>query len=405
MRALNPRPRRRPRLLYLCPENPWRLDAGGPIRNYWFVRAFAERFDVDLVTARATDDVLPADFAGACAEIHGIPAPDRAARVLRALRPGGTLYTTGNVSAAMRAQVERMLRERRYDAISLDLAMIEALPASCNVPLIYNAHNCETALLRRRAARESTLLRRAATAVDARRLAPIERRLLERSVLVAACSNADIEDLALLAPAARAKSVVVPNGVDCARYASVATSRADGKTILVTGSFDWQPNRIGLRWFLREVVPVLARRSAPGELRIRVAGRMDPSLAAEIGAVPLTTASPNVPDMRDELAGAAIVAAPILASSGTRLRILEAWAAGRPVVTTPEGAFGLEDSSDAGPSMLVRSGAEPFADALLGLVRSTLQREELRRGGLAQAARYDWRRISGALLEAVDRGL
>jgi glycosyltransferase involved in cell wall biosynthesis len=55
--------------------------------------------------------------------------------------------------------------------------------------------------------------------------------------------------------------------------------------------------------------------------------------------------------------------------------------------------------------MLVRSGAEPFADALLGLVRSTLQREELRRGGLAQAARYDWRRISGALLEAVDRGL
>lgn len=394
-------PERRPALLYLCLENPWRLSAGGLIRNYWMIRALSERFEVELVTAGDPADPVSPDFAALCGPIHRFPARTTAARIAHALLPGSTLYTAGGVSHAMRSGVAALLARRPFAAIVLDLAMVDALPAGCSVPIVYNAHNCEATLLERRAAKERSVVRRLATAVDARRLRPIEARLIERAALVAACSADDVEDLARLAPSARRTAVVVPNGVDGERYAAVTQTAGVPGTVLVTGSFDWQPNRLGLRWFLREVMPLLAPQVDARHVRVRVAGRMNAALAAEIDAVPLVRAAPNVPDMRTELANAEIVVAPIVASSGTRLRILEAWAAGRPVVTTPEGAFGLPHAD--GDDLIVRSGAAPFAQAVAELLRDPGRRVILRRHGLARAGEHDWRRIGRTLMEACDR--
>lgn len=386
------------RLLYLCLENPWHLNAGGLIRNYWMIRALAERFDVDLVTGGDPAAPVPADFDVVCASIHRYPAPGSLERLARALRPGETLFTAGSVSAAMRTSVAELLGRSAYAAIVLDLNMIAAIPRDSTVPLIYNAHNCETALLRRRWRTETSVARKLATALDALRLRPIESRVIERSVLIAACSAADVEDLGALARIARARAVVVPNGVDTARYAALAAVRPEPGTVLVTGSFDWHPNRIGLRWFLREVVPQLRILRAGEPLQVRIAGRMDAALAAEIDAVPAVRAAPNVPDMRDELRRAQIVAAPILASSGTRLRILEAWAAARPVVTTPEGALGLVHTD--GTDLVVRSGAAPFAQAIAELLREPERRHALAAAGLLRASEYDWREIGAGLLDA-----
>lgn len=393
-----PIPPVRGRLLYLCLENPWHLNAGGLIRNYWLIRALAERFDVDLVTGGDPAAPVPPDFDKFCASIRRYPAPGSLSRLARALRPDETLFTAGSVSHAMRVAVAELLRRSAYAAIVLDLNMIGAIPRSCTVPLVYNAHNCETALLRRRWRAETSLARRLATALDAVRLRPIESRVIERAVLVAACSSADVEDLGTLARIARARAVVIPNGVDTARYAPLASVRPQAGTVLVTGSFDWHPNRIGLRWFLREVVPALRAFAAAEPLQVRVAGRMDAALAAEIDAIPGVSAVPNVPDMRDELGRAQIVAAPILASSGTRLRVLEAWAAARPVVTTPEGALGLvhRDGSD----LLVRSGAAPFAHAIAELLREPAHCDALAEAGLRRANAYDWRGIGAELLDA-----
>jgi len=395
-----PDPVPRPRLLYLCLENPWLLNAGGLIRNYWLLRALAERYEIDLVTGGDPDDPVPGDFTGVCAAIHRYPAPGALARVVRALRPGETLFTAGSVSDAMRTGVAKLLASAPYAAIVLDLNMIGAIPRECRVPLVYNAHNCETALLGRRWRTETSPARRLATALDALRLRPIEARVVARARMIAACSAADMQDLAELDVSARRKTVVVPNGVDTRRYAAIAAAPPEPGTVLVTGSFDWHPNRIGLRWFLREIVPLLCRIAAEPP-RIRIAGRMDAALAAEIEAIPHVRAAPNVPDMRDELGRAAIVAAPILASSGTRLRILEAWAAARPVVTTPEGAFGLTYREDE--EIVVRRGAEPFARAIAELLRDPARCEALALAGSRRAQAYDWRGIGTGLLDECAR--
>jgi glycosyltransferase involved in cell wall biosynthesis len=105
--------------------------------------------------------------------------------------------------------------------------------------------------------------------------------------------------------------------------------------------------------------------------------------------------------MDAELRRASVVAVPVIASSGTRLRILEAWAAGRPIVTTPHGAFGLDHVD--GVDLLSRSTAEQFADAAAALLADEPQQDRLRAAGLGRAAAYDWSAIGANLLTGLER--
>ncbi len=126
----------------------------------------------------------------------------------------------------------------------------------------------------------------------------------------------------------------------------------------------------------------------PTDVRVRVAGRMSAGLAARIDAQPLMSASPNPADMRSELQAATIVAAPIRSSSGTRLRILEAWAARRPVVTTTAGAFGLEHTP--GVDVAIADDPTVFARTLVSLMRDAQHRELLAERAFERVQDYAW---------------
>jgi glycosyltransferase involved in cell wall biosynthesis len=104
--------------------------------------------------------------------------------------------------------------------------------------------------------------------------------------------------------------------------------------------------------------------------------------------------------MRDELARARIVAAAILASSGTRLRILEAWAAGRPVVTTPAGAFGLPHTN--GDELFAVEGPEAFVSAIADLLHDDACWEAMRARARDRALDFDWNTIGDRFLEEAE---
>lgn len=389
-------------VVFVCQQNPWRLDGGALIRNYWMVRALAREHRVDLVTAGAAGEAIPDDFARACASISRFPratgALGRARRVAQALRPTSSYFTSGAVTAAMRREVARLAR-RPDTAIVLDLSVRDAI-AGIRAPLVFNAHNTEHELLSRRAAHESeparTLVR-----FEAMRTRRLEAELLSRAALTAACSQEDRDELARLAPHARERMVVVPNGVDVERYARVASLTPQSRTVLITGSFDWQPNLVGLHWFLDEVLPVLRARR-PDDLDVRVAGRMSDALAASLAARGVKAVA-RPADMRDELERARIVLAPVVASSGTRLRILEAWAAGRPVVTTSAGAFGLRFAE--GRDLVVADGAAALARAALDVLDDGARWTLLRAAGLERARAYDWHAIGADFVTAFGRAL
>ncbi len=376
----------KPRLLFLCNQAPWLLDGGAAIRNYWIFTALARDFTIELITAHEGASDPPESVRERCADVRNFP-PVRGtiARIAAAARAESSLFTAGRASRAMRAHVRARLASGAIDRIHLGhLTLHEAIPRGTTVPVVYDAHNCESALLARRASEESPLMR-FALANDALRVRAIERRAIRMARAVTVCSADDLATLAGFAPEIAERASIVPNGVDCATYASVRAEVAPERTVAITGSMDWRPNQLGLWWFVERVLPLLETRIA-GD--IRVVGRMPNAVAARIDRIPGMRAIQNPRDMRAELARASIVAAPITVSSGTRLRILEAWAAGRPVVTTAAGALGL-DARD-GHDLLLADEPAAFANAIGSLLDDRELWETIRAGGLERARAYDW---------------
>jgi glycosyltransferase involved in cell wall biosynthesis len=214
----------------------------------------------------------------------------------------------------------------------------------------------------------------------------------------------DVIDLdRISAGGAASKSTVIPNGVDVARYASVRAALPERGCITLTGSMDWRPTQQGLLWFMERVLPLLPEEVAGTRIQVRVAGRMTPALVDDLSKYKRLTFVPNPEDMREELSRAHVIAIPVLASSGSRLRLLEAWAAGRPVVTTPSGAFGLphEDGAD----LLSRTSPEEFAEACVRVVADAEVWGRIRERGLARADDYDWPRIAYRIVAMHERGI
>ncbi len=374
------------------------------IRDFWTIKALARRFAVDLVTADCAEPP-PAEFAALCREIRSVARPassgeaGRLVRAARALRPRTSFLTASIVSRALAAHVRGLLARNRYRFVMFDLPMYEALPVE-TPPLVYHAHNCESALLARRTAFERFPLR-ALLQADAPRLRRIEVEAVRRSSLLLCCSQADVNDLsAVSGQSVVGKAIVAANGVDAARYATVRAAKPRPGCILITGSFTWRPNQLGLDWFMNEVLPCLEERAGSFPFEIRVAGRMSAARAAKLSSLPRVVAVPNPRDIRGELMNASVVAVPVLASSGTRLRILEAWAAGRPVVTTGAGAFGLDVR--CGVDVAVHGEPQAFAGALWRLLANDRARASMAAAGIERLQDYDWDDIGGRLLSTLE---
>jgi glycosyltransferase involved in cell wall biosynthesis len=394
----------RRRYLMLLQQAPWKLNGGALIRNFWMAMGVGRRYELDLVVAETADNPPP-EFAAACASIKCFPkltgTAYTVARAIDAMRPSNSYFTAGQVTPAQSEYVAALCRENEYAAIHVgDLNQHVALPRTHCPPVWYDAHNCESALVLRQAEYERFPMS-LAVRIDAMRVRGVEGHLVKRALHISACSEQDIADLDALAPGAAAKSTVIPNGVDVARYAVVRDATPQRGCITLTGSMDWRPTQQGLLWFVERVLPLLPETVGDTKVEVRVAGRMTPALVERLSQIPRVTAVPNPKDMRDELSRAHVIAIPVLASSGSRLRLLEAWAAGRPVVTTPSGAFGLphEDGAD----VLSTTTPEAFAAACVRLVGDAGAWSRVRDGGYARVRDFDWPRITDRIVAAHER--
>jgi glycosyltransferase involved in cell wall biosynthesis len=389
------------RVMVLCGQAPWPRNGGALLRNYWMIDALRKQYAVDLVVADEATPIPP-DFAAVIDDYACFPRRPHErggiSRLVRAALPGESSLTAGWTSPELREYVADRLGRYPYAAIQSDLAMHAALPRRDAIPIVYNAHNCESALLTRRASNEPPHIA-AALLLDAGRVRRLERALITRAGLVAVCAESDLLDFEKFVPGVRAKAAIVPNGVDIERYRGVGYATPEPCTVLITGSMDWRPNVLGLRWFIRTVLPRL--RDALPNVVVRVAGRMEPALIEELRPISNLEVAPNPPSMDPHLGDATVVVAPIIASSGTRLRILEAWAAKRPVLTTTPGAFGLDCTTDE--ELVIRDEPAAFTDALVRMLESDAMRAGLVERASQRVKRYEWREIGNELRAAYAR--
>jgi glycosyltransferase involved in cell wall biosynthesis len=196
-------------------------------------------------------------------------------------------------------------------------------------------------------------------------------------------------DLAIMNSRCRTgRAVVVPNGADPDQ--EIGDARPDLNTILLAGSLDYHPNIDGTEWFLAEVWPLIRKRN--GAARLLIAGRNPPKEVRRFDGRDGAIVIPNPPSMVAVAARASVSIAPLRLGSGTRIKILDSFAWGIPVVSTPKGCEGL-DAGD-GEHLLIRSEPAEFAEACNRVLRDQALWAALRRNGRnLLTSRYSWNSI------------
>lgn len=377
----------RPTALLLSPEAPFPAVGGGALRTASLLAYLARRYAVDLVVfqedgAPDPSRVIPA---GLVREVHVLPLPAHArhapARAFRNLRRFlyGRPPLNDRFDGFSRA-LAGFLRGRRYDLAVIEhfwcAKYCQALAPHCD-RIVLDLHNVESVLYERYARTErwpvSLMFRRFQHAC-----AELERRWFPRFALLLAASGQDALRVQELAPGCRAD--VYPNAIPSARR----PERQEENVAIFSGNFEYLPNISAVRFFRARVWPLLRERW-PG-LVWRLLGKNPQGVARFVRGDPQIHLAGPVDNAVEALAAAKVVVAPMLAGSGTRVKILEAWAAGRAVVSTTVGAEGLPARD--GEHLLLADGPEAFAEAVSSLLASPEDRARLGQAGRALYERH-----------------
>lgn len=391
----------RPRLLFLAHVLPHPPDGGVKIRTHHLLRLLCRRFDVDALCfyrRSARDDSNEVDQSvdalneyAACVESFEIPQERSGARLvwdhLRSVALGRAYTYYSYESSGYLARLRQLLDRNSYDLVHVDsLDLSRYLTELRDVPVVCGHHNVESELLRRRGEATDSFLLRRYLLWQASLLEREEERWCTEVALNVTVSERDRRTLQDRMPEARC--LVVPNGVDTGYFRPAPDEReGDRSGVVFVGGCTWFPNRDALEYFSQDILPLLRKQLATVE--VRWVGRAKEATRAEYRQHHGIEMTGYVDDIRPYVHRAACYIVPLRVGGGSRLKILDAWAMGKAVVSTPQGCEGLEASE--GHNILIRDSAGSFAQA----VNRVLTDPELRRR-LGQNARktatevYSW---------------
>ncbi len=396
-------------ILFLTAQLPEPPHAGGTLRTNGLMRAVhAAGHDVHILSFGE-----PEQLAAHCtalnqfsASVEIVPAPHRP--IMRRLRD---LLLTQMPDMQRRfdsplyaGRLEQILRQRLFDIIQIEsLEMAAYLPVIKSIqpqtPVIYDSFNAEFDLQRSIYLAERRNLRRLPGVVYSfiqwRRLKRFEREVCDTVAHTIAVSDADADAFRRLVPGRPVS--VVPNGIDTDLYAQPDASLDLGGCALVfTGSMGYRPNVDAALWFAEHVLGKI--RAQVPEARFFIVGSHPHARLSALRDRDDIQITGWVPDVNPFLHAAAIYVVPLRMGSGTRLKLLQAMAAGRAIVSTTTGAQGLTVQNNV--EMRLADTADGFAQAVIGLLKDPNQRVALGAAGRQYVqANYDWSVITPRLLQ------
>lgn len=379
-------------VIHLTTEFPWPATSGGPVRTLSQLRVLASLPEVDAITivSVAEHRVGEADLASLAAAvpklrvvppvfhpIHLWEFPRYVPRVV-ALRALGVPYLAGKWdSRPLREVLRRELARAAVDVVYVDhLGMVSNLRDVSSVPArartVLDQHNVESDFFEQFAG-ASRGPRKVVAADEHRAARRFERRALRAVDAVIAISSDDARRFANLAGV---DAHVVPVVVRSVRK---ARSRVDHPHFCYVGNLRWRPNVAGLDWLCREVWPLIRARHAKATLEIAGVGlpvERGRPVAPDAWKVPGVETVGFLHDLEPLYDRSLAMLAPVFGGSGVRLKLLEGFRAGMPLVTTTDGASGLQVRD--GRELLVADDAEGFADRVARIVEDADLRARLR---------------------------
>jgi glycosyltransferase involved in cell wall biosynthesis len=383
------------------------VDTGGKIRSYNLLKHLAARHQVDLLSyyGGSHDEIyesaLRREFDGA-QPIHDHSPQSGALLYIdyarRLLSPAP--YAVGKfTSRKIRDIVRQSLGDRRVDVAVCDfLSASRNFPSRLDMPCVLFQHNVESVLWKRQARHEPNLMRRLVFGFESLKMSRYERNTVRRFPQVIAVSARDREDMAGMTDPARIE--VVPTGVDVASYRTAAGSSPERPIVMFLGSMDWEANIDAVDYFCRDIWPAV-RRAVPGA-RFRIVGRAPHARVLRLASASVEVTG-RVASVIDYLKDTAVFVVPLRIGGGTRLKIFEAMAAERAVVSTSIGAEGL-DVRD-GQDIVLADSPDRFSEAVIGLLRDRERRHQLGQAAGRTAERYDWSSIARDFEDVLRRAI
>jgi len=418
------------RILFLTPQLPYPPHQGTTIRNYNLIAHLASRHEIHLLSfVRSLDEMERATpLRQHCRSIKVVLAPRRSPLkrfLLLFLSPLPDMALR-LPSAEFQAKLAATLRRVPFDVVQIEgiemaphwmgwklevgswkldhgtqllASNIQRQTSNVKRPIsVFDDHNAEYVLQRRAF---ETDVRQPGRWVGAlysliqwKKLSRYEAMICRLADRVVAVSEADKRALQRLVPGLEV--TVVPNGVNTEFYNDQSrfghwSLVIDHSSLVFTGKMDFRPNVDAVLWFCQEVLPLI-RRERP-EVRFYIVGQSPHRRVLRLADDPAVTVTGYVDDVRPYIAGACVYVVPLRIGGGTRLKVLEAMAMRKAIVSTSLGCEGFEGLV-SGRELLIADTPEEFARRVIELLDDTSRRERL-----GQAARrfveerYDWRLI------------
>lgn len=399
------------RILMLTPQLPYPPHQGTSLRNYHIIRGLAEQNEVHLLSlVEANQTASPGTIGpllALCASVRTVPVPERttAQRLWRMATDRRPDMAHRLQSGLFDVMLRQFLMGERFDVVQVEgIELARAMPLVREVSpaskIVFDDHNAEAALQARAFRTDLAEPRRWPAAVysliQSRRLRRYEAEACRAADAVTAVSEADAEILRGMVPGL--KVTVIPNSIDVGDYARPVAGDVPQFDVVFSGKMDYRPNVDAMLWFGREIWPrIVAAR--PGTTWA-IVGQKPHARLAWLAEEPGVTVTGRVDEIQPYLAGAGVYAMPLRMGSGTRLKLIEAMAAGKALVSTPLGAEGFPVSDSE--QIVLAEEPEEFAGAVVALLEDAERRARLGEAARAFAERYDWRRVVPRFEEVYD---
>src|SRR6266849_6916525 len=397
----------RMRILVLNSEIPFPPITGAQSRTYHLLRRLSAEHDVTLL-GFSWDSQDASVICSLPVEVIRVPwAPSEPYRNMHEGNASESLeayrylaYESAEpwfVSYYNSAVLENLLSElmsRWFDLILIEHSfMARFLPfLRPDVPKVLDMHNVHTLMAWRRA-QEKSGSEKDDMVKEFERTQSYERTVCSACQLCLCCSDQDAEAARRFLNIEHLK--VIPNGVDTAMM-TIGKAPVTPGYLLFTGMMNYEPNREAVRYFVKEILPLIRAEVPYATFHIAGANPTPEVTALTADSVYIHG---SVPDMRPYFHQASVVVVPLLHGGGTRLKILDAAACGKPIVSTSVGAEGLNFVD--GRDVLLTDSAPTFAQAVVRLLSNPDRQAELSRCARRAAEAYDWSEIASEFCNVI----
>jgi sugar transferase (PEP-CTERM/EpsH1 system associated) len=373
-------------------------DTGGKIRSYNILRELARQHSVTFFSFYAAhDDDLHPDLKNMFDRVVCLPLQLPAPKTFAEMRDYGIRSLSPlpyNITKYGRPEVRRRLRtllqEETYDVILCDFMVAAGvIPWDWPTSKVLFTHNVEATIWRRHYEVATNPFWKAVSWREWRKMEAAERRYLRLADHVLTVSETDRDAFAPFVESRRL--TIIPTGVDV-DYFQPMPAEESTDSLVFTGSMDWLPNEDAILYFVDAILPLIKQQYPDVSLEVvgRSPSRKLQALAETEKSVRLTG---WVEDIRPFVARGAMCIVPLRIGGGTRLKIFEAMAMSKAVVSTSVGAEGLPVRT--GENILLADTPTDFADSVVSLLRDTNQRQRL--GTAARSLvkeNYSWSKVA-----------